>query len=102
VDSGNVLLPRPRLQSPLTDALRETVNTSPPDNFPMQTDTSADHLVTLHYHSRSSGSANGVLAEIVSILHDRLQTRLGFSLKHNVDIWNYRQGPDSPRTLARG
>ncbi|HEY7094388.1 MAG TPA: hypothetical protein VH393_14480 [Ktedonobacterales bacterium] len=50
--------------------------------------------MTLHYYSRSSGSANGVLAEIVSILHNRLQTRLGLSLKRNVDIWIYNSRAD--------
>src|SRR5690348_12111080 len=53
IDAGKVLLPRPRLQSPLTSALRQTASASPPGNFPFQTVTSADHLVTLHYYSRS-------------------------------------------------
>jgi tetratricopeptide (TPR) repeat protein len=105
VDAGNVLLPRPRLQSPLIDALRQTANASPPGNFPFQTVASADHLVTLHYYSRSIANANDMLAAISGILRDRLQPHLGLTLKHNVDIWIYNSrseflagtNPNSPQ-----
>ncbi len=93
-DAGNVLLPRPRLQSPLTSAMRQTTNASPPGNFPFQTATSADHLVTLHYYRRSGESANGLLGQIGGILRDTLQARLGLTLKRNVDIWIYNSRPE--------
>ena len=93
-DAGNVLLPRPRLQSPLTSAMRQTTNASPPGNFPFQTATSADHLVTLHYYRRSGESANGILSQNGGILRDTLQARLGLTLKRNVDIWIYNSRPE--------
>jgi tetratricopeptide (TPR) repeat protein len=102
---GVMLTPRPRLLTPQDAKTPSTARTSPPGNFPFQTVTSSDHLVTLHYYYRSAENANGVLAEIVSILHDRLQARLGLTLKRNVDIWVYNSraeflagtNPDSPQ-----
>lgn len=88
-DVGSRLLPRPRLLAPLSDILRQTANAAPPGNFPFQSVTSPDRLVTLHYYYRSAQSANNALSEVDGILRDPLQSRLGLTLKRNVDIWIY-------------